>query len=642
MTWGALYHPKQSSWDESPATVHDERALGFITDFNPYDGFGTPTPRPTAVHSHSARPMPSDLLNDPAFSPDPMANPHHDHTEPPPRVISRSPPALDTHISRSHTTLTQHAHRNLSRSPPNPSHYFDSTSMPASTPSSEAGSSVAFSPFEAPTVSSCSSEDPSDTQFSASSPSHSKHNNQYFKPKNNPVHISPPHHAEQPLQSDEHDQTYVAVTSRSPPPFLSSDGNTRGGNRQRAPARQVTSTPPNPLDRIDEMDETAQHGGGYHHSPPYEAIGSDLAHLGPPHMYNDVDVLRGNYSRSPGGDEAGPIPHALGKEKQRQRPRPSPAQNDGLSLHLEPGQILRRMPTYDPKTSVPLVGRGDIITPAGTNTKHPRIEPAILPPSDHSRSKSTSHTIISAPPRGASLARRDLHGRNATNASEPPSHYHRQDAPRDPPLPARSSRSSESYAPPNANLPPQVNSVNPPYMHASRSNVNVSNLTGGDDRGQGWEGYPISHRSSRSLDSSAMSFTSATSGSIYSAQRGGPPPNHIPKRLVMPIPLQSQHMPSRTPPSRPGGYGSSEYSGPSPLPSEEKERAAMYSDRKLLRKRTPAFPSNVPLPKHAPANQDDSPLISKKPSKKASDIEKANSVRDKEPLHRRKLSKRRN
>jgi hypothetical protein len=49
------------------------------------------------------------------------------------------------------------------------------------------------------------------------------------------------------------------------------------------------------LDRIDEMDETDPFGAGWHHGGPYEAIGSNLAQLGPAHMYNDIDVLRGDF-----------------------------------------------------------------------------------------------------------------------------------------------------------------------------------------------------------------------------------------------------------------------------------------------------------------------------------------------------------
>jgi hypothetical protein len=49
------------------------------------------------------------------------------------------------------------------------------------------------------------------------------------------------------------------------------------------------------LDRIDEIDEANPLGARRHYDDPFEAVGSNLARLGPAHMYNDVDILRGDF-----------------------------------------------------------------------------------------------------------------------------------------------------------------------------------------------------------------------------------------------------------------------------------------------------------------------------------------------------------
>jgi hypothetical protein len=144
------------------------------------------------------------------------------------------------------------------------------------------------------------------------------------------------------------------------------------------------------------------------------------------------------------------------------------------------------------------------------------------------------------------------------------------------------------------------------------------------------------HRSTRSADSSCMHTTRTTQSTSRTQNSFQPPRNHhLPKRLVMPAPLQQQQEPLY-----PRAYSYDEYADLDLFPppdSHTHETPAMYSQgRKVLRKKTGIFPGNVPLPMHAPvAIADAIPPLTKHPSMTLADTSKV-----KEGVRRRRLSKR--
>jgi len=74
------------------------------------------------------------------------------------------------------------------------------------------------------------------------------------------------------------------------------DGSNRpeGKRRMKNFMRRLTGS--RALDRIEENEEAAS---GQHCIDPFEAVGSNFAQLGPAYMYNDVEVLRGDWYSKP-------------------------------------------------------------------------------------------------------------------------------------------------------------------------------------------------------------------------------------------------------------------------------------------------------------------------------------------------------
>ena len=151
------------------------------------------------------------------------------------------------------------------------------------------------------------------------------------------------------------------------------------------------------------------------------------------------------------------------------------------------------------------------------------------------------------------------------------------------------------------------------------------------------------HKSVHSLDSSHTINTTHTqsSSSTQNNSLERPRIRHLPKRLVMPAPLQPQppqpqyKFPTAEPVTRQDEYtdyhtleGAS-FEGP----------PAMYTQGpRVLRKKSSAFPEKMPIPHLVPMPQNDAvPIIGTTPSKTANEAEGT-----KEKIRRRRLSKRKN
>lgn len=151
------------------------------------------------------------------------------------------------------------------------------------------------------------------------------------------------------------------------------------------------------------------------------------------------------------------------------------------------------------------------------------------------------------------------------------------------------------------------------------------------------------HKSVHSLDSSYQLNSTFTQSafSIHNKPLEPPRIRHLPKRLVMPAPLQSQppQLHYKLPPAEAAawqdGYPDdhalegAHFNGP----------PVMYThNSRLLRKRSSAFPAKTPIPDHVPMFQDDPvPIMGDSPTKAANEAEGT-----KERTRRRRLSKRKN
>ncbi|KAF8140432.1 hypothetical protein EV363DRAFT_1312499 [Boletus edulis] len=146
------------------------------------------------------------------------------------------------------------------------------------------------------------------------------------------------------------------------------------------------------------------------------------------------------------------------------------------------------------------------------------------------------------------------------------------------------------------------------------------------------------HKTVHSLDSS-YTISSASTQSSASVQ-DKPRTRHLPKRLVMPAPLQPRppqpqyNLPPAEPPvwhdACPDDYA---------LEGAQFERMpTMYSQEpRLLRKKSSAYPAKIPIPDHVVMSQDDA--VSRKTNSLAKTANNAESTKE---IRRRRLSKRKN
>ncbi|KAG0704374.1 hypothetical protein DFH29DRAFT_912061 [Suillus ampliporus] len=688
LNWGVPY-TRRYPFQDAPRTVHDERVLGFYTSsagaaahpqyYNP-DPYARVSPasftRDFDLQSHYhrdsppnfSRPLSMSVLNDPAFSSDPRVHPHFSLVSPtfykelPSKSpimfvnsISHTPPSTPGDLSPHQEFLYPIDDPDLVSHSPGSEEDLPSPTISTSV-SLDSDSHTALSAFSSPTVSSATSHShsliypkiprvpspvsplqhhlsPFLTSPVSISPSHDPQSSpaMYSLASNRPI---PKRNVTAPEQRE---KVVKPATVRFNTAPVHADGSNRptGKRRMKNFIRRFTSS--RALDRIDEMDETDPFGAGWHHGGPYEAIGSNLAQLGPAHKYNDIDVLRGDlYSKSKREN----LPRPVRTQKSTRVPQVG---GGGLSLNFVPGQILRRSPTGDMISSPLHTTQANTVTPSADfrNPGLGQIGPNL------SRSHSSPAYRPINPPEGTP---------HDTPSPAPTSHFPSRihhfggDIPQYP-RPAHDELASYQIHPAPV-LPPDHNERYPETLAPARGDANQATLVSSPPiveslNGQGNHLAPHlpRHRSTHSLDSSRTRTTASTQSTPRTQNSLQPPRNnhHLPKRLVMPAPLQPQQPPpqqQQQPDLYPRADSYDPYADADPFPPAKghtHEPAAMYhKGRNLLRKKTAVFPGNIPLPTHAPVVHSDTiPPLTKHPSLSVAEAGKV-----KEEVHRRRLSKR--
>ncbi|KAH7930527.1 hypothetical protein BV22DRAFT_1028250 [Leucogyrophana mollusca] len=715
MAWGVFFrHPQQSTWEDAPTAAHDERSLAFIRQYNvqgssPERAMSSSAPHQYPYPSHIVpqgswnaglaqsppssnwsmpspqfkKPLSTSVLHDPAFSPDPRAHPHFPLTDAASyKELPFKSPLIDVHDLADPSSATpfndtlHHGNMHQLNGPVAVPHYAREERHPSppassSSESSESETPTMLTPFTSPTVSSSSSHvhSPVHAQnfrppspvapLSPSPPPLSASNRPPVKDGKDGAITSTEHYRPTMLRNEStpeaRDRPQHPVPARSKTAPTHADGSNRPSGKRRVKnfVRRIANF--GSLDRIDELDETDPFGGSWHHGGPYEAIGSNLAELGPAHMYNDVSVLRGDMYRSKReNDISRAIPKQVRDKPARVRSMPVQS-NNGTSLNLAPGQILRHMPTYDEQLSTLNRPQAEMMIPSpnlfrrkpvsdGSRSDHHRTQslphrpnPSFGEMADSSDNPRPEHPRReNIPPASRHHPSGDDHQMNSLDQGVLPVHgdptQHRRR-----PVSSVVAPTSQNHLPrdmsPSRHAPTEMRHFIPSSEQAQSAERQVSNQVPQTPR----------HNSTRSLDSSRTHTTTSTQSSSQGSsqtQYSQPPPrnHHLPKRLVMPALLQPQPPPpqhqypfSQGPPE-PYAYIEIPLS-----PPRGKEPPMMYTEsRRLLRKKTAVFPANVPLPLHVPSNQAQPVPMAIYPSK-AVEVEKT-----KEGAHRRRLSKRKN
>ncbi|KAG2154645.1 hypothetical protein DEU56DRAFT_372665 [Suillus clintonianus] len=696
LNWGAGRHKHQSSYQHAPSAFHDERVPGYFPSPSSYAAYQHHNPNPYAIVSPASftpdfdqspssyyhldsppsfsRPLSMTTLNDPAFSSDPCDHPYFPlvsstfykevPSKSPLMVVNKSPLMVVNNLSHTPPTtpIDISPHQEVLCSIEDPDFVSHSPNSEETHPSPTSSSSVsldsdshtALSAFTSPTVSSATS-----------------HSHSLIHPKTprvvSPLQLSFPFSASPASSSPSHDlgssPTMCPPTSNRPIPtrnltapeqrenvvrpatvrFDSAPVHADGSNRPTGKRRMKNFirrfTKPRALDRIDEMDETDPFGAGWHHGGPYEAIGSNLAQLGPAHMYNDIDILRGDFHTKSKREN---VPRQVRTQKGARVPQTGSGVGRP-SLNFVPGQIIPSGIISPPlhTTQANTVTLNPDLLNLGSGQSRP----------SHSRSHSSPlyHHPPEAPPSRTS---------SRAPASQPPSRIHRfgDDIPHIPqhPRPAHDELAPyplyQIHSAPD--LPPGHNKRYPEIRSQARGDANQATPFSSPPIVEPPDGQVIDlaiqfprHHRTHSLGSSRTRTTTSTQSTSGTQNSLQPPRNsHLPKRLVMPAPLQ----PQQTLPQQEqylGIYPRADpydpYADPDPDPFPPQgythEPAAMYHQgRKLLRKKTAVFPGNIPLPMHAPGvHADANPPLTKHPSLSATEVGKV-----KEVVHRRRLSKR--
>jgi hypothetical protein len=321
----------------------------------------------------------------------------------------------------------------------------------------------------------------------------------------------------------------------------------------------------------------------------------------------------------------------------------------GLSLHLEPGQILQQNTIYSFHAS-------SIAAVPDQCRPQPNI---VSPPTrpDHSRRQSLPIPRTRSREYPASLDLRDqdsFQNRQSSSLRAPRERYfghYTPDIPNSSPLhhdhnatpyvlhqsentvfpPPRYEPRSHSLGPPRSSQRTPPPSFHPTSSKTQSTESAVAALPRHNSR----------HKSVHSFDSSYMTNSTITQSASTIQNKPLDPPRirHLPKRLVMPAPLQPQppqpqyNFPPAEPPAWQNGYPDDHaLEG-----AHFQGKPAMYSqESRLLRKKSSAFPGKTPIPDHVPMSQDDAlPIMGNYPTKPANEAEGT-----KEKTRRRRLSKR--
>ncbi|KIL00560.1 hypothetical protein PAXRUDRAFT_821553 [Paxillus rubicundulus Ve08.2h10] len=664
MTWGVFYRPPQcSDWEDSQGGVRDGQSLSFIKEYSPRNPATIPSPQPYHQPCHSLisprhpHPPPppirnppspqfrnplSDLIrNDPAFSSDPRSHPHFPLTN---ARSYKDPPSKSLQNYTRHVSLSHEAPHSLENVPitevlprisPRPLTEERRTSPLSASVSLECASITTHSTFTPSTASPATSHSHSlpqtsggRTAFSVAPTSQSTANSspssqpQFKNELNLPVsqvldHPSVLFHTSAPE---------VTLKAQKPSVLPRTKSIVAKGGMKKL-FRRLTNR--HGLDRIDEMDETDPFGGSYHHDGPYEAIGNSLAKLGPPHMYNDF--VRGDL-RNPKRETTTHPSHRVKHKSSTRVPPPTEGEN-GLFLHLEPGQILQRNAVY----AVPIHNGSTWMTPT-PNLSRRKAGASVAQPA-HSRRQSLPNSLM----RHREVT--PLAGPQNSNESysSPPGprvHYFGDDIPR---IPNRSPRSHINRdIPASTVLPPtpresashgaspspfpQLTQPPPPDLISQQGRLMDRPMSDLPPQG-------LRHRGVGSLDSSRPPDRTKTTQSSGAQVRSLEPPRmrHLPKCLVMPAPLQPQ--PPTLPPTQAQFVALQHFTSYDIHPDHP---GAMYDGgRNPTGKKTTTFPAEKPIAGHATTSHGDSvPTGRNFPSKVVNAAERTKGAR------RGRLSKR--
>ncbi|KAG9314205.1 hypothetical protein JVU11DRAFT_4991 [Chiua virens] len=542
-------------------------------------------------------PLSRSILNDPAFSPDPRSHPHFN---------ASSYKFVSPNLSH---PLPQHS--DIPRDPHSPAFCSSSDSL---------------SSFSSPTVSSATSQ-----SSIHSLPSRVPSPVALVPP---PLPIQPnivpkPPHPNQPIPLPIRKSDSSRENSK---PVPSHNRNTSRKSRMKALVRRITSR--QSLDRIDELDETDPFGSSYHHDGPYEAIGNNFAQPSlPGNTYSNLASRRGlKFDPSP---RPGQHQSLL---------RGSSAHGEmGLSLHLQPGQILRQNTVYTPHTSdIPLVSsqprsRSDTL--------------AIVSQSAISPSQSSTNPWTRAPEHpSTSLNHLDRHRTQYSLSSHAPRvEITGPDVPDIFPLhhgPVAAPyvlHQTETTVFPPPRRESKLHSLGTARSHTSSSFKSTSRRTQSTE-----SAIPATrrhdtrhHKSVHSLDTShSIKIALTQSPSIVQNKPPEPPRiRHLPKRLVMPAPLQPQLPPPQHtfPSAGPPGWRDDHLDDHDLEGAHFEGQPTMYNEEpRLLRKKSSSFPAKVPIPDHTPMSQiDDVSAMGNHSTKEEKEVEATT-----ERTRRRKLSKR--
>ncbi|OAX44432.1 hypothetical protein K503DRAFT_852674 [Rhizopogon vinicolor AM-OR11-026] len=581
---------------------------------------------------HFTRPLSMSVLNDPAFSSDPRVHPHFSHinasfykelpSKSPVMIVNDLPHTPPDTPSDHHQVLPVQNLAFVSHSPE--SHDHPSSASTSTCVSLDSDSHTVFSAFTSPTVSSATSHShsqthtktprvPSPLKFAPPFTTSSVSASPCHDPRSSPA-MSPPT-SDRPIPKrnasapEKHVKQVKPPTVRFQTTPAHADGSNRPEGKRRIKDFMRRLTNSRALDRIDEIEEADPLGAGRHYADPFEAVGSNLARLGPAHMYNDIDILRGDF---------------YSKFTRENIHRPLRTQKSGAngpkSQSVVPGQIFRHSPTSDMIAPSPHITQPNAVNDVSSH--RPGLSQT-KPSHSHSPPRYSM-------PEGVPPSYTSLHA--PASRSSPPRFGD------DVPLYPQPAHDELAPYPQTIHvLPPDHHEHHPEIVSSSRGDANrgpLSSLPIVEPTGGQRIHFPR-HRSTHSADSSRTHTTRTTQSTSHTQNSFQPPRNHhLPKRLVMPAPLQQQQEPLY-----PRAYSYDEYADLDlfpPTDSRTHDTPAMYSQgRKVLRKKTAVFPGNVPLPTHAPVAIADAILpLTKHPSMTA-DTSKV-----KEEVRRRRLSKR--
>ncbi|KAG2120677.1 uncharacterized protein F5147DRAFT_662861 [Suillus discolor] len=673
--WGAGRHKHQTNhhFRDTSNVVRDERVPGFFqsptsaayqhhANPNPYAIVSPASLTPDFDQSPSSfyhrdspprfsRPLSMTILNDPAFSSDPRVHPHFPLISPtfykelPSKSLVNNPSQTTPGDASPHQEVLCPVRDPdlVAHSPGSEEAHMSPTASPSV--SLDSDSHTGLSAFTSPTAPSATSHshslnDPTiprivvPLQLSSSCPTSSSSGHD---PGSSPAMCPPTSNRPTPTRIATAPEQREKVVKPAPMRFDSTPVHADGSNRPTGKHRMKNFirrfTISRALDRIDEMDETDHFGAGWQHAGPYDAIGSNLAQLGPAHMYNDIDVLRGDFHTKSKRENA---PRQVRTQKLPRLPPIGPGVSRP-SLTFVPGQIIPSGITSPPMHTT----QANIVIPNPDlrNLNSNQLEPGHArdhsPLYHHPPEAPPSH-LSSRAPASKSASRIHRFGDDIPHMPQRPAHdelapyplYQIHSAPGLPPGHNERYLETRSQARGDANQATPFSSpliVEPPDGQA----IDPANL-------------PPRHHRTHSLDSSLTRTTTPTQ-SISRTQNSLQPPrnHHLPKRLVMPALLQSaQALPQQPLDIYPRTDPYDLHPEPDPFPltkGHSHESAAMYHQgRNLLRKKASVFPGNIPLPTHVPgAHAHSNPPLTKHLSLSATDTGKV-----KEVVHRRRLSKR--